>query len=332
MDKNLERQLAEELAAREQASGINYEQPKVQPKEEPMVPGNLGVAEAFKLRDEGQKDWGPGWKPVPVENIPSSGMFYPIGTKIYIRSAQVQEVKQFSMIDENDPLDMDDKLNMVMERCLKIEFPDRHATWKDLKEEDRFYLIFAIREITFSTGENKLYVTVKCGQTCNGDGTFSEKIEMSKENFQYYDIDPTLMQYYSEVDRCFSITDTKLGGNLKIFVPSLGVTTFIKGYIRNKSQTGDFYDKPFLKVAPFVIEDWRGFNEDKYKRLEMESQGWSDFKWALLVRGIEMIRFGVKTQITRSCTKCGAEVGAPISFPGGVKSLFVISNPFGQLS
>jgi len=324
MEENVEKNLSEELRRLEESSGNSFDAP--------MSPGNLGRSEAAKAADT-RTEWAgiPGWKPIPVENLPSQGMFYPIGTKMYIRAAEVAEVRQFSTIDENDPLDMDDKLNMLMEKCLKIEYPERIALWKDLKEEDRFYLIFAIRELTFEEGENKLYVNMRCGMTCKGDGTYQEKVDMTKENFQYYNIDPVLMRYYSEKERCFVISDPKVG-TLKIYVPSLGITTFIKNFVRERLQQGDYYDKPFLKVAPFLFEDWRGLNDDKYKKMQIDSVGWSHFKWSLLIRAIEMIRFGVKMQITRQCNKCGAEVGAPITFPGGVKSLLVVSNPFEQLS
>lgn len=339
MPENINEEMERELNKLEDESGLTFDKtsdiPNIlvnMPADIEMTPGNLGLAESFKEKVKDNK-WEniPGWKPLPIENIPSGGKFYPENSKIYIRAAEVQEIRQFSMIDENDPLDMDDKLNMIMERCSKIEFPGRTALWKDLKEEDRFYLIFAIREISMSEGENKLTVTLKCGGNCRGDGTYVEKIEMSKDNFQYYNIDETLMKYYSEKDRCFVIEDEKIG-KMKIHVPSLGVTTFIKNYVREQTQRGGYFDRPFLKVAPFVIEDWRNFSDDKYKKLEQESMGWNELRWSILIRSIEMIRFGVKTTITRNCTKCGAEVGAPLSFPGGVKSLFLVSNPFGELS
>jgi hypothetical protein len=327
MDEN-DKLMEEGLKALENQGGLQYDPPAANDE---MTPGNLGVAETFKRTEATRWEGEPGWKPVPVENLPSEGMFYPEGAKVYIRAAEVAEIRQFSMIDENDPLDMDDKLNMVIERCLKMEYPDRVATWKDLKEEDRFYLIFAIREISMKDGENKLYVTLRCGGNCKGDGSYVEKVEMTKDNFSYYNIDATLMKYYSEKERTFVIEDPKVG-RMKISVPNLGVTTFIKNYVRERTQRGEYFDRPFLKVAPFIIEDWRGFNDDKYRKAEQDSVGWNELRWSLLVRAIEMIRFGVKTTITRSCTKCGVEVGAPITFPGGVKSLFVVSNPFGQLS
>ena len=276
-----------------------------------------------------------GWKPILMETLPSQGMFYPDGATLSIKAADVGEVRHFSSIDEGDPLDMDDKLNMVMDKCLKLNFPNTRASWKDLKEEDRFWLVFAIRELTFKNGENKLFVNVKCGIRCAGDGSFVEKVEMSKDNFDYYKINPKLMRYYSDSEKCFIITDRQInnpGNTIKLYVPSLGVTTFIKNFIRDKNQRGDFYDKAFLKFAPFMFNDWRTMSEASYIKTQQDGLGWNQFTIALMVQAVEMIRFGVKTEIKRSCTQCGVEVAAPLSFQGGVRSLFLISDPFGELS
>jgi hypothetical protein len=44
-----------------------------------------------------------------------------------------------------------------------------------------------------------------------------------------------------------------------------------------------------------------------------------------------MIRVGVDEKVHGTCTSCGAEIHAPISFPRGIKSLFVVSDIAGEL-
>ena len=39
---------------------------------------------------------------------------------------------------------------------------NRVASYKDLKEEDRFYIIFQIRDVTFKQGENKIMIPYTC--------------------------------------------------------------------------------------------------------------------------------------------------------------------------
>ena len=238
-NKDNKEETPEEAAARklrelEENSGIEYDEVGHLSDQPPV---DLGKSERSKQQAADDHSDIPGanlgWKAMPVENLPSGGRFYPEGTTLEIRAAASQEIRHFSTIDENDPLDMDDKLNMIIDKCLRMRFPERHATWKDLKEEDRFYLIFAIRDITFINGENKLYMTLKCGRECGGDGTYKEKIELAKENFEYYQIDDKLMEFYDEKERCFVIDSPKVG-TIRMYIPSLGITTYIKNFIRAK--------------------------------------------------------------------------------------------------
>ena len=323
------------LREKEAASNMQFDDVKKDPTPSTEEVVSLGKSEGWKASQEFEQEMKApleiGWKPFPVANLPSEGRFYNEGTTIAIKAATVEEIRHFSTIDENDPLDLDDKLNMVMSKCLQIKFPDRHASWKDLKEEDRFCLVFAIRDLTFKNGENKLMLTMRCGNTCSGDGTYLEKIELKNDNFDYYKIDPKLMRFYSADERCFVILNEKLGAPLKIYVPSLGVTTFIKNYMRERIRKGEFYDKTFLKVAPFLFADWRNLSDALYKKVEMDSYGWSPFKLSSIIQVTEMIRFGVKTKLTRTCNKCGAEVSTNLTFPGGIRSLFLYSSPLDDL-
>ena len=84
-----------------------------------------------------------GWKNVPLENLPSKGMFYEDNTQIAIRAASVSEIRHWSTIDENDLLGTDDMLNFIMDKCCRIKVPGKPGSSKDLLEIDRFYLIFA---------------------------------------------------------------------------------------------------------------------------------------------------------------------------------------------
>lgn len=342
MDNKLnEDEAAKLLKQKEEASLLKYdEKPAVQSNPDDISDAevqqtmqSLGKSEEWKNQNTRQEESvgvDIGWKPFPSDNLPSRGMFYPEGTTFSIRAASVAEVRHFSTIDENDPLDLDDKLNMVIDKCLQVKFPDKHANWKDLKEEDRFCLIFAIRALTFKNGENKLFVNLKCGQTCLGDGSYTEKIELSNDNFEYYTIDPKLMRYYSQAEKCFVIPSKEVG-TIKLYIPSLGVTTFIKNYLRDKQRKQEFFDRTFAKVASFMFADWRTVNDSMYKKAEQDSFGWNAKKLSVMLKLVELIRFGVKTKLTRQCNKCGAEVSAPLSFPGGVRSLFLYGDPLADI-
>ena len=120
-----------------------------------------------------------GWLNINIENLPSKGSYYPTGTQIAIRAASVSEIRHWSTIDQNDILGMDDMLNYVIEKCCTVKVPGQISSWKDIKEIDRFYIIFAIREFTFKDGENKIYLP----------NTGGEKVEIKKEMIQYFSLE-----------------------------------------------------------------------------------------------------------------------------------------------
>jgi hypothetical protein len=272
-----------------------------------------------------------GWKRITLDTLPSQGMFYPDGFDIQVRPAMVGEIRHFSTIDETDLLDVDDKLNYVLDKCTRISLGSgRKGSYKDLKEEDRFFLIFAIRDITFINGENKIFVNMKC-KVCQDNGDYvPEKVELKNENFDYYQLDDSVMRFYSESEKCFVINSPKVG-SFKVYVPSLGITTYIKSFIRDRARNSESIDKAFLKVAPFMFPDWRGLDEKVYIKAQQDSLTWNQYKLSAILKITEMIRFGVKTEIKKPCGTCGAEVAAQLSFQGGIKSLFIISDPFGDL-
>ena len=87
-----------------------------------------------------------GFIDLPLENLPSAGRFYRDDIKIRIRPALVKEIRNFSMIDENNIQDIDEKLNDILISCSKVTFGDSLGSYKDLLEEDRLYVILSIRE------------------------------------------------------------------------------------------------------------------------------------------------------------------------------------------
>ena len=103
-----------------------------------------------------------GWIRLKPETLPSQGIFYPQGTEITIRAASAGEIRHWSTLDEDDLLSLDDALNRVAEKCCRIKFPTMMGSFKDIKEIDRFFIVFAIREFTFKRGENNLTTTFKC--------------------------------------------------------------------------------------------------------------------------------------------------------------------------
>jgi len=285
---------------------------------------SLGKAEKYKVHEDTTNLAADlGWKNVPLENLPSQGFFYETGTQVAIRAATVAEIRHWSTIDENDLLGIDDMLNFIIEKCCRIKVPGKPGSYKDIIEIDRFYLIFAIRDITFKNGENRIYINA------SGEDGVEEKVEVTKDVINYFNPDERLMKYYSSEDRCFKI-NMKNGEAFNIYMPTLGTVLFIKNFLKSKQQAGQTFDKAFTKYASFLFPDWKSVNQSTYDKAVQESYSWSLLKISVMDKLIEILSSSIKPQV-RYYDGGGQEATAPLNFPGGIKSIFLISDIFGEL-
>jgi hypothetical protein len=297
--------------------------------EQQEAPTSLGKAQSFGAPLAGDN----GWKNLPVSVLPSQGMFYPDGTKMAIRAAEVKEIRHFSTIDEDDRLDLEEKLSYVLDRCLRIDFPGEGVvSYKDLKQEDRFFLIMAIRDLTFVKGENSILLKPKktCRETL--ECPFTNGIELRTGALSSYSLDDKILQYYNSETRSFVFTIKKTGKSIQMFIPSIGVSQNITSYIAEAARKSINIDDGFLQISPFLFDDWRELTFDTFFTKMRECDYWTKEEYSIYFELSERIKVGTKMEVKQKCPVCGdEEVTAPINFPSGFRSLFVISDIFGEL-
>jgi hypothetical protein len=294
--------------------------------EQEEKPTSLGRSATFLNPDASEEPaLLPGYHEIYANNFPSKGLFYNDGARFFIRAAAAKEIRHFSTINEEDPFSIDEALNEIVKSCLMIRFPGKQASFKDLKEEDRIYIIMNIRELTFSKGENQLKIEKTCNE-CN----HTNEIEITSRSFEATLPPDNITKYYDYESKVFNV-QTKSCGNIIITPPSVGVMMEVTKYIRKSSEEGKKIDQSFVKLLPYLLTEWRGLNEQRIKNLEIEFMQWDTTRYSVYNTLIEWARVGIKENITTSCLKCGSEVTAPISFPNGIKSLFVVSDISGEL-
>jgi len=257
---------------------------------------------------------------LPLERLPTKGRFYPINTKIFIRSAKVAEIKDFSLMDETNPLDVNDRLNNVLSFCLTVEYGPKKGTYKDLVEDDKMFLVLSIKELTFPQGENRLSLKSLCSN-CDHENSF----ELRTEHLQYFDEDDRIAKYYSETERCY-IVKTKSFGSIILSPPKIGVMQEITTYARTKQEKKEKWDRAAIQILPYMNLDWRGLN-DKYifnKLVSMES--WGEKKFSLILRLTDWLKASVRQTLKYNCEKCFTELDVDANIDGGMKSLFIRSD------
>jgi hypothetical protein len=307
-DKNVEEQL-QKFVEKEENKQVGA---KITATAAPRFPGSK-TSEEISLGNQ------VGWQKLPIKELPTQGLFYPADAEIAIRSATAGEVRHWSTLHEEDIPALDDMLNYMLERCVTFKTKDIHSSWKDIKEVDRFYILLAIREYTFVKGENQLQV--KTSETT--------KLDVTKEMIDYINLNPKLMKYYDETERCF-VLKFKIGKVIKVTIPSVGVTNYLKNYISRKQENQEMFDIDFISFAPFVIQNWRGLSDNSYEKMVLDSNSWSISEVSVLTH-LKDLFIETVNPVVKYTDEGGAEHIAPLNFLGGIKSVFLISDPFGEL-
>jgi hypothetical protein len=271
-----------------------------------------------------------GYMKLDLGLFPSSGKFYRDDFEIHIRAARVAEIRDFSTMEDEDPKDVDDKLNNILSSCTKIMYGSQRGSYKDILEEDRVYVILSIRELTFKEGENRLMMPVKNRKCSTSSCKSQDGVELRTNGLQFERPDDSLEKYYDEVTRSYAI-QTKNYGVINMAPPTIGVMRAMTDYIRAKEQSGQPWDKSSVAIIPYMQREWRGWNDKEIFSSITNLQGWDATKYSIVYRLAEKMRVGVKPEFVYPCQSCGAEVTVPLTFPGGIKSLFVIQDLSSEL-
>lgn len=262
--------------------------------------------------------------------LPSGGRFYREDFEIHIRAARVGEIRDFSTVDDENLKDVDDKLNSMLVSCTKIMYGSQKGSYRDILEEDRIYVILSIRELTFKNGEAKIMMPVGKKKCSTPSCKAQESVELKTENLQFNQVDELIERYYDDVNRCYTVP-TKNHGELTLAPPTIGVMRAITDYIRKREEENKSWDKSSIAILPYIQREWRGFNEREIFSAMTAFQGWDTGKYSLVYRLVEKMKIGIKPEFVYPCQSCGGEVAVPLSFPGGIKSLFIIQDISSEL-
>ena len=287
---------------------------------------NLSGDELARVQDQA------GLIPIPLDLLPTEGKFYPVTLQLYIRAAKISEIRDWSMLNEENMVEIDTAMNKILRKCVTCHIdesidsdkviPFRGAfNWKDLKEVDRFYLLLAIRDLTFIEGDNGLKL----------DLNEHESIDLNKDMLQSLDFDKSVEKFYSAEERCFVFTSKKhLEKPVRIYIPSLGVNQWIRDYVLAKSNAKLGFDQNFILIAPFIIKDYRGLTPEIYEDIVKRHSKLSAFELSLISQVVDLIKGSVRPYI-KYIDEAGGEQTAPLSFRGGFKSLFLLQDTLSLL-
>lgn len=253
-----------------------------------------------------------------VKELPC-GEFYPTGTIIMVRPAQVREIQAYSMVDDNNFHDIVEKMNDMLQACIRVKYSDgKVASYLDIKDQDRLYLIFLIRELTFQQG-NLLTVTKRC--SCGID----VQIELKRENFIFHEVDETLDKYFSTSTRNYHFSIVN-GHEFELTPPNIGLQKAFTDYILKENAEKRVPNLSFLKIIPFMLPGRVSITYDGIKAKLREFEQIDDISFQFLNAAVGKMTFGIE-ELKKKCS-CGEEVRTEMQFPNGASGIFVIPNAF----
>lgn len=248
------------------------------------------------------------------------GRFYPNGTIAMVRAAQVKEIQSYSMVDDNNFYDIIEKMNDMLQSCVRIKYTDgKVGSFLDLKDQDRLYMIFLIRELTFQQG-NSLAVTVRC--SCGEEN----QLELKRHNFRFHSFDEKLDRFYDKGKSCF-VFSTINGKTFELTPPNIGLQKSFTDYIIKENNEKRTPNLAFLKIIPFMLGGRNNITYEGIKAKLYEFENIDDISFQFLNSAVSKMTFGVK-ELAKTCTSCGLEVRADMQFPNGASGIFVIPDAF----
>ena len=259
-----------------------------------------------------------GWYEVPLESLPTKGLFYPNESRLLIKPATVSIIRHFSTVDDTNPLELNDAFDYILENLVRFNVPGMPSSYKNLKDIDKLSVILHVRDATFKNGESKIVsdITCSCGNT--------DVKTLRWSDFEFFTFNPELMKFYNPDNKIFQVNfNDPMQSDVGLTIPSIGMRNFVQRYVTNKIKQKRTYDKSFANIAPFIMDDWSSINETIYEQQLELSADWTTYQFAAFVRIVDLVKKSTTSRIKHKCSSCGAEVTAPSSFRGGIKSLFI---------
>jgi hypothetical protein len=263
---------------------------------------------------------------VPISILPA-GFFYKKGTQIKIRSANVAEVQAYSVVDENNLIDITEKMNEMLSACIRYIFPNGSiGSYKNLRDADRIFLIFMIKELTFQKG-NTLAKDHKC-EHCKHDFKISFRATPGEQprTFVNFERPQEIEKYYDQNERCYSIVIN--GSQWTIAPPTIGIQETFYNNIKSLVNEKRNPNISLLKVLPYLLHDRDKISEDGIEAKEKEFKNMDMETFQILNQFVDRMRFGIK-ELKTTCPNCSQEVYSEMNFQKhGAASLFVIPDYF----
>ena len=266
-----------------------------------------------------------GWIDVDKSLLGERATFYPEDWQFRVRPATVEAIRNWSMIDDENPLSVDDVFNEVLKSCIAIVTPEGPKPWGNICSWDRFFFLLLIREYTFKQGESEVAYEEDCPECDN-----PVKFTLTSQSLSYELPDPEVMPMYDRETRTWNIDPTEYDVEADVttfYVPTLEKDANIKAWLiaRYNENRNKKLDQVFMRFAPWMsqkISKDDTIAKRQMRELEMKYKSWDEEQFEFFNDVIKNIIVTPDRNLTTVCPVCGEEVVSQIRFPNNISALF----------
>lgn len=269
-----------------------------------------------------------GWMDVDKRLLGDRAIFYPESWQFRVRPANVEAIRNWSTIDDENPNSVDDVFNEILKTCVAIVSPNGPVPCMNIRSWDRFFFILLVREYTFINGEKKVEFTEEC-TNCGNPVTFN----LTSQSLLYDMPDQSIMKYFSTEEQNWLIDpneyDVVWPEPVTLYLPTLEKDANIKQWLIQRVQEGKKIDNVFIKFLPWMapkISKDLTIAQRQIRDYEVKFKEWDTEMFSFMDEVVTNITVVPSTKIIQQCGVCGEEMTADINFQDGISSLFSMAS------
>lgn len=273
-----------------------------------------------------------GWMFVDRSLLKERDVFYPEDWQFKIRPATVEAIKNWSVVDENNPNSIDTVFDEIIKNCLSITTSTGPKPWYSINAWDRLFFVLLIREYSMQEGQKKISFTKQC-PNCDVDVTF----ELNSLALMYDLPGEDVMEYFDRDNQTWNIIPADYDVEwpekeyIQLYLPTREKDANIKAYLISKLQEDRNYkaDQVFIKFLPWLLPKISkdvNIAKNQIRKAEIDFKSWNIEQFSFMDEVLKNIMVTPDTNLVAVCHSCGEEVTAPMQFPDGISSLFDIND------
>jgi hypothetical protein len=179
-------------------------------------------------------------KKINNRELPSQGLFYKDDFEIYIKRAELNDIKEYEVDFIKDNLGLIIyKVKKIVQKNLILP---KNYTFDDLKSIDVVFLFLEIVKFTKEDSIKISFINEKTGKP--------DTIEFSSDYFNYFKLNNELLKKYNKELKCFEIDGYKFS------LPTIGIENCLTNFLifKHNETESEKYNELFFDFTYFLLD------------------------------------------------------------------------------